>query len=50
MKKRCGYFDAYDEGSPVSGRGWAIVKRGILEGRIYFHLGNDSGFKAERIK
>jgi len=38
-----------DKGSPVSGRGWAIVKRGILEGLIYFHLGDDSGFKAERV-
>ena len=39
-----------DEKSSVSGRGWAIIKRGILEGRIYFHLGDDSGFQAERIK
>jgi hypothetical protein len=39
-----------DEGSPVSGRGWAGIKRGILEGRIYFYLGDNSGFKAERAK
>ena len=38
-----------DEGSPVSGRGWSVIKHGILEGRIYFHLGGDSGFKAERL-
>ena len=35
-----------DEGSSVSGRGWAVMKHGIMEGRIYFHLGDDSGFKA----
>ena len=39
-----------DEGNPVSGRGWAVIKRGILEGRIYFYMGDDSWFKAERIK
>ena len=39
-----------DEGSPVSGRGWAVVKHGILEGRIYFYLGDDSGFKATLTK
>lgn len=39
-----------DEGSPVSGRGWAVIKHGILEGRIYIYLGDDSGFKATRAK
>lgn len=38
-----------DEGDPASGRGWAeITKKGILEGRIYFHQGDDSAFTARR--
>ena len=37
-----------DEGD-VSGRGWAALNAdGTLEGRIYFHLGDDSAFRAER--
>lgn len=35
-----------DEGSPVSGRGWAVVADDQLLGRIYFHLGEDSSFHA----
>ena len=38
-----------DEGDDVSGRGWAAVNPdGTLEGHIYFHLGDDSAFRAER--
>ena len=38
-----------DEGDDVSGRGWAaLYPDGTLEGRIYFHLGDDSAFRAER--
>jgi hypothetical protein len=33
----------------VSGRGWAALNPdGALEGHIYFHLGDDSAFRAER--
>ena len=40
-----------DEGDDVSGRGWAALNRdGTLEGHIYFHLGDDSAFRAERFK
>lgn len=36
-----------DEGDPVSGRGWAaLADDGMLQGRIYFHHGDDSGFRA----
>lgn len=43
-------WDGSDEGDPVSGRGWAALKDdGSLGGRIYFHLGDDSGFRAERL-
>ncbi len=38
-----------DEGDDVSGRGWAALSPdGTLEGHIYFHLGDDSAFRAER--
>lgn len=37
------------EMDPVSGRGWAIInEQGQLEGRLYFHAGDDSGFTAEK--
>ena len=38
-----------DEGDDVCGRGWAALSLdGTLEGHIYFHLGDDSAFRAER--
>ena len=38
-----------DEGDDASGRGWAALNLdGTLEGHIYFHLGDESGFRAER--
>lgn len=38
-----------DEGDDVTGRGWAALNPdGTLEGRVYFHLGDDSAFRAER--
>ena len=38
-----------DEGDDASGRGWAALNPdGTLEGHIYFHLGDDSAFRAER--
>lgn len=38
-----------DEGDDVSGRGWAALNpNGTLAGHIYFHLGDDSAFRAER--
>ncbi|MEM7036436.1 MAG: hypothetical protein AAF570_05595 [Bacteroidota bacterium] len=34
-----------DEGDPICGRGWAkVTKERTLEGRIFFHQGDDSGF------
>lgn len=39
-----------DEGDSVSGRGWAAsVDDGSIEGRFFFHMGDDSGFRAERM-
>jgi hypothetical protein len=43
-------WDGFDEGDPVGGRGWAALEDdGALGGRIYFHLGDDSGFRAQRL-
>ena len=40
-------WDGHDEGDPASGRGWVhLQKAGALTGHIYFHQGDDSGFKA----
>lgn len=42
-------WEGDDEGDRVSGRGWAHVDEdGSLRGHIYFHLGDDSGFRAVR--
>jgi hypothetical protein len=42
-------WEGTDEGDQVSGRGWAAIQDdGSLRGRIYFHLGDDSGFHAKR--
>ena len=35
-----------DENDPHSGRGWAVIADNVLRGRIFFHFGDDSGFKA----
>ena len=38
-----------DDLDPASGRGTAVLQDdGSLQGHIYFHLGDDSGFRAER--
>jgi hypothetical protein len=40
-------WDGNDECDPASGRGWVnLQKDGSLTGQIYFHQGDDSGFKA----
>jgi hypothetical protein len=40
-------FEGNDEGDPVSGRGWAALQDdGCLVGHIWFHHGDDSGFRA----
>jgi hypothetical protein len=44
-------WDGSDEGDQVSGRGWAVLADdGTIDGRIYFHLGDDSGFHGTRLK
>jgi len=41
-------WDGFDESDPVSGRGWAMIKDNELHGKLYFHLGDDSWFKAAK--
>ncbi len=43
-------WEGQDENDPALGRGWAIIKEDQIEGRFYFHLGNNSWFKANRLK
>lgn len=38
-----------DDDDHTSGHGWAVLEEdGSLRGHIYFHLGDDSGFRAVR--
>jgi hypothetical protein len=41
-------WEGGDAMDPVSGGGGAIIKGGQLQGRIYFHAGDDAGFVAEK--
>lgn len=41
-------FGGEDEGDPVCGRAWAQVTGRTMAGRIYFHMGDDSGFTASK--
>src|SRR5688572_29516935 len=36
------------DGTPLSGRGFAMLKDDELHGTIFIHLGDDSGFVAKR--
>lgn len=41
-------WDGVDEGDQVNGRGWASsVDDTTIEGRLFFHMGDDSSFRAE---
>lgn len=42
-------WEGRDDCDPASARGWAaLADDGSLHGRIYFHLEDDSGFRAAR--
>jgi hypothetical protein len=41
-------FEGMDEMDPTSGRGWAALKDGKLDGMLFFHRGDESGFVAEQ--
>jgi len=41
-------WDGDDEGDQVSGRGWAaLVDDATIEGHLFIHMGDHSGFRAE---
>ena len=48
MERLAFSWEGEDEMDPVSGRGWAIIEDGQLQGRIYFHEGDNSGFTATK--
>ena len=41
-------WEGQEELDPVSGRGWALIENEELHGRIFFHQGDDSTFRAKR--
>jgi len=43
-------WDGNDENDPAHGRGWAVLKGDELHGMIFFHMGDDSEFVAERVR
>lgn len=42
-------WEGSDDNDSALGRGWANITNNFLEGRFYFHLGDNSWFKAKRI-
>jgi len=42
-------WHGFDEGDEISGRGHADIVNDELRGHLYFHLGDDSAFRATRI-
>jgi hypothetical protein len=41
-------WEGVDEGDQISGRGWtSLVDDATVEGHLYFHMGDDSSFRAE---
>ncbi len=43
-------FQGNDEGNEIRGRGKAKITKGLLEGNIYFHNGDESSFVSEPYK
>lgn len=41
-------WDGHDEDEQVFGRGWAMIDGDDMTGRIFVHLGDESGFVAKR--
>jgi hypothetical protein len=41
-------FQGIDEGDEVTGRAWGVLEGERLRGRLFFHMGDDSSFVAER--
>jgi hypothetical protein len=43
-------WDGHGEDERVFGRGWAVIDGDEMTGMIFFHLGDESGFVARRVK
>jgi hypothetical protein len=43
-------WNGQDENDSALGRGWAVVRDDFIEGRFYFHLGDNSAFRAKKLK
>ena len=41
-------WEGQDDLDPAIGRGWALIEDEELQGRIFFHMGDDSAFRAIR--
>jgi hypothetical protein len=41
-------WNGNDELDAVEGRGWAVLTGDEIQGMIFFHQGDESGFKAEK--
>ena len=41
-------WEGHDEDEQVFGRGWAVLEADQLQGMIFLHQGDESGFVAER--
>ena len=41
-------FEGRNDADPCCGRGWAEIRDGKLYGKIFFHRGDESWFKAVR--
>jgi hypothetical protein len=41
-------WEGHDEDEQVFGRGWAVLEGDQLDGMIFLHQGDESGFVAER--
>lgn len=41
-------FSGFEEEDEILGRGWAMIKGRQMEGRIFMHMGDESGFTAEK--
>ncbi len=42
-------WEGQDENDEAFGRGWAELKQDQIEGRFYFHMGDDSSFTAKKL-
>lgn len=41
-------FEGSDDGMPVCGRGWGSIKSNTMQGKIFFHKGDESAFTAKK--